>query len=255
MSGHSHAKTVKRVKDANDALKGKIFSKISREVTIAVKEGGGDQESNSRLRILIQKAKKANMPKENVEKAIKKGTGELASEALETVTFEILGPKGIAVIVEGITDNKNRTLGDIKSILVRTNGKLADEGPTKWLFDRKGEIVFHISEPRSDGIPQNAGQTEGNQDKDKMELAAIEAGAEDIYCDEDVFGVYTRPEDLEKVKREVEAKGFAPESVSLSWKAKSEIALDEKGIEACQKLFDELDKNDAVQEIYSNLKL
>ncbi|OQX00785.1 transcriptional regulator [Candidatus Parcubacteria bacterium A4] len=244
MSGHSHAKTVKRVKDANDALKGKIFSKISREITISVKEGGSDPESNSKLRMIMQKARKFNMPKDGVEKAIKKGTGELASETLESVTFEILGPKGIAIIVEGITDNKNRTLGEIKGILSQTNGKLADEGATKWLFERKGEIVFHISE-----------QAEGKKDKEEIELAAIESGAGDVYWDEDIFGIYTKPEDLEKVKKAMEEGGFAPESVSLIWKAKNEITLDEKGVESCQKLFDQLDENDAVQGIYSNLKI
>src|SRR3989338_6596973 len=143
MSGHSHFKTVAATKNANDAKKGKIFSKMGRVITIAVKEKGPDVSSNIQLKAAIEKAKDFNMPKENIERAIKKGTGELAGEALEEVSFEGFGPGGLALIVDGITDNKNRTLGDIKGILSQYDGKMVGEGAVRWMFERKGLISIN----------------------------------------------------------------------------------------------------------------
>lgn len=165
MSGHSHFKTVAATKNANDAKKGKIFSKMGRVITIAAKEKGGDPTKNPQLKAVIEKAKEFNMPKENIERAIKKGTGELAGEALEEVAFEGLGQGGIAVIIEGITDNKNRTLGEIKGILGQYEGKMAGEGSVRWMFDRKGLVIVNI-----EGKP-----------KEELELLAIEAGG-GRYC-------------------------------------------------------------------------
>ena len=238
MSGHSHFKTVAATKNANDAKKGKIFSKMGRVITIAAKEKGGDPAKNAKLKAVIEKAKEFNMPKENIERAIKKGTGELAGEALEEVSFEGLGQGGLAVIIEGITDNKNRTLGEIKGILGQYEGKLAGEGAVRWMFDRKGLIVVN-----SEGKP-----------KDELELLVIESGAEDITWNENILDVYTKPELLESVKKNLEEKGLKIESYSLGWFAKEEISLDEKAKEKAQKLFEALDENDAVQDIYSNLK-
>jgi len=186
MSGHSHWKTVKRGKEAEDKKRGQIFSKLSREISVAAREKGGNPETNPTLRIAIEKAKGFNLPKENIERAIKRGTGELAGEELESVLFEAYGPGGIAIIIEGITDNKNRTLGEIKQILNQNGGKLVGEGGVQWMFERK--------------------------------VKAEEPG-------------------------------------SLEWIAKQDIEISEKDKESCQKLFEALDENDSVQEIYSNIKL
>ena len=244
MSGHSHAKTILHKKQITDAKRGKIFSKLAREISVAAREKGGDPETNPKLRLVIEKARQWNLPKDNIERAIKRGTGELAGEKLESVLFEAYGPGGIAIIIEGITDNKNRTLGEIKQIFNQNNGKLADSGSVKWMFERKGCLEIQSGKG-------------GYEDKKKedLELLAIEAGAEDIYWHNNVLDVYTKPEELEKVKKNLEAKGIQTESTTLDWVAKEQVELDEKNKEACQKLFEALDENEAVQEIYSNLKI
>lgn len=243
MSGHSHAKTIRREKNLTDQKRGKIFSKMARVISVAVKEGGPNPETNSKLRLAIEMAKQFNMPKDNVERAIKRGTGELAGEKLEEILFEAYGPGKIAIIIEGITDNKNRALGEIKQILSQNNGKLVKEGTIRWMFERKGCITLRITN-----------QSEyTNKNKEKLELVAIEAGAEDIYWHNDDLDIYTGIEDLERVKKKLEEKGIKIESVSLDWVAKNQIKIKEK--EAAQKLFEALDENEAVQEIYSNLKV
>jgi len=234
MSGHSHAKTVARTKNAEDAKKSKAFSKMTRLLSVAAKEGGGDPETNSKLRMAVEQAKQVNMPKDTIERAIKKGTGELAGENLEEFTFEALGPGGTALIIEGITDNKNRSLGDVKQILSQYNGKMAGEGSVKWMFERKGCIVIESKE------------------KEKIELQAIEAGAEDIKERGGFIEIYTRAEELDQVKKNLEEKGIKIDSASLDWVPKEEI---EANKESTEKLFEALDDNDAVQNIYSNIKL
>lgn len=240
MSGHSHAKTVMAGKMANAAKKGKVFSKVGRLITIATKEGGSDPISNSKLRMAIDQAKKVNMPKENVERAIKKGTGELAGEKLEEISFEGFGPGGITFIVEGITDNKNRALGEIKTTINQNNGKLAGEGAVRWMFDRKGVVTINNEQK--------------TMNKDEIELTVIEAGAEDICWDNDILDVYTSPENLEMVKKNLEEKQIKIDSSSLDWIAKEEVEISEKEKEQAQRLFEALDDNDAVNNIYSNLK-
>ncbi|MCX6723920.1 MAG: YebC/PmpR family DNA-binding transcriptional regulator [Candidatus Staskawiczbacteria bacterium] len=244
MSGHSHAKTVMATKMANDAKKGKVYSKYGRLITIAVKEGGGsgDPEKNSKLKAVIEQAKAMNMPKENIERAIKKGTGELAGESLEEVSYEGFGPGGIALIIEGISDNTNRTLGEIKSILNQNNGKMAGEGAVRWMFERKGVIIINSKLQ----IP--------NYKNEELEMLAIECGADDVRWDGDKFDIYTKPEDLEKIKKTVEQKGIKTDSASLDFVAKEEVAISEKEKAQAQTLFEALDENDAVNEIYSNLK-
>ena len=234
MSGHSHFSSIKHKKGRADEARGKAFSKMARVIIIAAKDGG-DPDSNNKLRLAIDQAKKINMPKDNIERAIKKGTGELASDKLESVTFEAYGPGGIAIIIEGITDNKNRTLGDVKKILNQYNGKLAGEGSVRWMFERKGSILIQ------------------GANKEDLELLAIEAGAEDIKWREEYLNIYTKIEDLEQVKKTLEKKGIEIESSSLDWVAKEEIDAPEK--ESCEKLFNALDENDDIQDIYSNLKI
>jgi len=263
MSGHSHSKTIKHQKDLADAEKGKMFSKFGRLIILAAKEGG-DPITNPKLKVVIEQAKQFNMPKENIERAIKKGTGELASEKLEEVSYEGFGPGGIAIIITGITDNTNRTLGEIKATLNQNGGKLAGEGAVKWMFDRKGTITV------------SAGMTS----KEELELLAIELGAEDVHWHDDALDIYTKPEDLEKIKKAIEEKfrlinnrespdfiedplqgrdstesgQIKIDSASLDYVAKEEVVLSEKEKEAAQRLFEALDENDAVNDIYSNIK-
>ena len=255
MSGHSHFKTIKRVKEAGDKKRGQIFSKLARMISVAVREGGNDPAINSKLRLAIEEARFCNLPKENIERAIKRGAGELVEEKLEEIILEAYGPGGIAIIIEGITDNKNRTLGEIKQILNQNNGKLVSEGAVRWMFKRKGCITInfqpapHRAEGSGAGFPVPNFQT-----KENLEMAAIEAGAEDIYWREELLDVYAKPEELEKVKKNLEGREIKIESSSLDWVAEKEIELNEKDKKACQKLFEALDENDAVQNIYSNLK-
>ena len=173
-------------KMANAAKKGRVYSKYGRLITIAVKDGGGsgDPTKNSKLKATIEQAKAMDMPKENIERAIKRGTGELAGEALESVSYEGFGPGGIALIIDGITDNKNRTLGEVRSILNQNNGKIAGEGAVRWMFERKGTVVI---------------KPEGKS-KEDMEMLAIESGADDVKWFGEDLEIYTKPEDLEKVK-------------------------------------------------------
>ena len=240
MSGHSHAKTVMATKMANDAKKGKVYSKYGRLITIAVKDGGGsgDPEKNSKLKAIMEQAKKMNMPKENIERAIKKGTGELAGESLEEVSYEGFGPGGIALIIDGITDNSNRTLGEIKSILNQNNGKMAGEGAVRWMFERKGVITI-----------SGEGKT-----KEDLEMLAIELGADDIKSNEVNLDILTKPEDFEMVKKALEEKGIKIESSALDYIPKEEVEISEKDKAQAEKLFEALDENDAVNDIYSNQK-
>lgn len=238
MSGHSHAKTVAHVKELAAAKRGAAFSKFGRLITIAAKEGGGDPTINTKLRTAIEQAKAVNMPKENIERAIKKGTGELAGEALEVVSYEAFGPGGIALIIDGITDNSNRTLGEIRSILNQNGGKMAGEGAVRWMFERKGAIVMK---------PED-------KPKEELEMAAIEAGADDVKWYGEDLEIYTKPEDLESVKKVLEEKGLKIDNATLDYMAKEEVAVSEKDKSQAEKLFESLDDNDAVTNIYSNLK-
>ncbi len=243
MSGHSHFSSIKHKKAITDAKRGKIFSKLARQISIAAKEKGGNPETNPALRLAIERAKSFNLPKENIERAIKKGIGKTEEAKLEKVIYEAYGPGGIAIIIEGITDNTNRTLNEIKQILNQNNGKLAGEGSVKWLFERKGIITIDPGH-----------QAPNIKTKEEIELLAIEAGAEDIYPSNHYLDIYTKPEKTEEVKKILEEKGIKIESATLGWKTKNLIQVNEKDKQNAQKLFEELDENDAVQEIYSNIQ-
>jgi YebC/PmpR family DNA-binding regulatory protein len=243
MSGHSHWSSIKGQKAIADAKKGQAFSKLARLITIAAKEGGADPAANSKLRLAIEKAKIINMPRDNVDRAIKRGSGELGDEKFEEVSFEAYGPGGIALIIDGITDNKNRALGEVKQILLQRGGKLVNEGAMRWMFEKKGVISFDLNN-----------QGEGLKNKEGMELSAIESGAEDFEWAGNFLYIYTKPEDLEKTKKSLEEKGLKINSASLDLLAKDLIEVNAKDKESCQKLFEELDESEAVQNIYSNLK-
>jgi YebC/PmpR family DNA-binding regulatory protein len=243
MSGHSHWASIKHKKGAEDKKRGKLFSKLSRQISLAVREKGGDPETNSALRITVEKAKEFNMPKDNIERSIKRGLGELEGEKLEEVIFEAYGPGGIAIIIEGITDNKNRALGEVKQILNQNSGKLVGEGAIRWMFERKGTIIIDLKM-----------QDENLKNKEQLELLAIESGAEDNYWHDDILDVYTKTEDLENVKKSLEEKQVKIDSSSLDWVAKEMIVLNEKQKTEAENLFEALDESESVQEIYSNLK-
>lgn len=243
MSGHSHFSTIKRKKEITDKKRGKLFSKLAREISIAAKEKGENPSFNPKLKLAVEKARSANMPAENIEKAVKRATGEIESEKLEEFIFEAYGPEGIAIIVEGITDNKKRSLGEIKKILHQNGGKLVGEGAVKWMFEKKGCITVNLQNFSSSG------------EKETLELTAIEAGAEDIYRNENFLDIFTKIEDLDRVKKILEEKKIKTEASSLDWVAKEEVSLNEKNKDSCKKLFELLDENDSVQGVYSNLKM
>ena len=240
MSGHSHWAGIKHEKGLADAKRGMVFSKLSRMISIAAKDGK-DPAMNSKLRIVIEKAREVNMPTENVERAIKRGAGELEGTNLEEFIFEAFGPRKIAIIVEGITDNKNRTLNEVKKILSQGGGKLAAAGSVQWLFDRRGVVTISFSVNQEKFTKEN------------LELKAIEVGVEDIFWHENLLDVYTKIDKLEEVKQNIENQGIKIESASLDWVPKETISIEEKDRALYQKLFEALDENEDIQEIYSNL--
>ncbi|OIO46554.1 MAG: transcriptional regulator [Parcubacteria group bacterium CG1_02_40_25] len=242
MSGHSKWSKVKWQKAITDAKKSKIFSKIARMISVAAKEKGPDPETNPKLRLAMEKARESNMPKDNVERAIKKGAGADEGAMLEEFIYEAYGPEGVALIIEGITDNKNRALGEIKNILSRHQGKLASQGSVLWLFDHIGILEYALGD---------------NAQKDILELKAIEAGAQDIQEITDEGGaasllVYAKPENLEKIKQTLEQADFNAKSFSLDWQAREPVEV--KAQDAIDKLLESLDEQDDINEIYSNLK-
>jgi YebC/PmpR family DNA-binding regulatory protein len=237
MSGHSHFHNIKIKKGAEDAKRSKIFSKLSKEISIAAKDGGSDTTFNAKLRSVVEKAKAMNMPADSIDKAVKKGSGELAGFTYEEYLLEAYGPGGSAVMIEGITDNKNRTLGEIKLIINQKGGKTVNEGGIKWMFEKKGVISLDAA----------------NKNKEDLELTAIEAGAEDLEWQEDVLYLYTKAEDLEKTKKALEEKGLKIESANLEWVANENISVDDDVREKFQKFFDALDEHDDVQNVYTNI--
>lgn len=241
MSGHSHAKTVAHQKAVTDQKRGQIFSKMVRLITIAVKEGGPNVETNYKLKVAIERARSFNTPHDNIERAVKQASGGLEGKELNEFIFEAYGPGGIALIIEGISDNKNRTLGEIKQILSQYNGKLAQEGSVRWLFERKGVIAL---------VSEN--QTGEWKDKETLELKAIEAGAQDLVWRQDLLEINVPVDGLQAIKAVLEKEGAKIESASADWVAKEEMPITEAEKKQAEKLFDALDESGDVQDIYSN---
>ncbi len=244
MSGHSHARTIKHQKNLTDQKRGRMFSKMANVIAVAVKEGGANPETNNKLKVVMEQAKQFNMPKDNIERAIKQASGGQTAADLTEMIFEAYGPGGVAIIIEAIADNKNRAVGEVKQTLSQYGGKLVGEGAIRWMFERKGVITVNPDEQT--GIT-----------KDELELTAIEAGAQDIHWennDGNILDIYTKIEDLEKVKKALGERGVKTAEASLDWVPKEEITVDEKTKESCEKLFDALDETESAQEIYSNLK-
>ena len=237
MSGHSHWAGIKHKKELEDKKRSKIFSKLARVISVAARSGS-DPQTNPQLRLAIEKAKSFNMPNQNIERAIQRGSGQGKEGALEEFTAEAYGPGKVALIIEGITDNKNRSLSQIKQILAKFDGKLATPGSVKWMFQRLGVITIN----------------RGEKEKEALELMAIEAGAEDMKWNDSKLEIYIKPENIEKTKANLENQNIFPESVNLEWIPNKEIEIDQKEKNKLEGLFNALDENDDVQDIYSNLK-
>ncbi|MFB5652237.1 YebC/PmpR family DNA-binding transcriptional regulator [Leptospira wolffii] len=240
MSGHSKWATIKRKKDAIDSKRGAVFTKVVKEITVAARMGGGDIEANPRLRLAVLKGKAANMPKDNIERAIKKGTGELEGVVYEECLYECFGPAGIAIMVEALTDKKSRTTPEIKSILTKLGGSLATTGSVSRLFERKGVIV----------IPS------GQISEEELFELAVGAGAEDVQNEEDVFRVITAPDEYEAVQTALTDKGIKTDESEIKFVplVTTEVS-DKDAAEKIMKLIDNLEAHDDVQSVNSNFEL
>ena len=239
MSGHSKWHSIKFKKAAADAKRGKLFTKLIKEIIVAAKQGGGDLESNARLRTAVQSAKDANMPKDNIERAIKKGSGELPGVSYEDFVYEGYGPGGVAIYVEGTTDNRNRTTPEIRHIFTKYGGNLGEGGCVAWMFTKKGMIT----------IESNA------VDEDTLTEIAIEAGAEDLTNDGEVYTVTTEPEDLEKVRAAIDAKELKVMNSEISMIPNSTVKLDEKQASTLMKLLNALDEHDDISKVSANFDI
>jgi len=236
MSGHSKWSTIKRQKGVADAKRGQIFTKIAREIIVAVRESGDNPESNFRLRLAIQKARDNNMPLDNIERAIKRGSGHAEGASLVEMTLEGYGPSGVAILVQALSDNRNRTLQEVRNIFTRQGSNLGEAGCVAWLFDSRGLITV---------------ETNG-RDAEELALEAIDAGAEDVKIENNYIEVYTRPEELEKVREALEKKKIAIVSAELSMVPKSTVEMEEKAALQTLKLLDKLEELDEVQLVSSN---
>lgn len=239
MSGHSKWSTIKHKKAKVDAQRGKIFTKIIRELTIAARIGGGDPGSNPRLRTAIDNARSVNMPKDNIDKAVKKGTGELAGVSYEETSYEGYGPSGVAVYVEVLTDNKNRTTSEIRHLFGKYGGNLGESGCVSWMFERRGEITVEGE----------------NLDEDTLMEAALEAGAEDVLLEDGVGLVYTAVENLYTVRQALEQKTIKVTKAGLTRVPQNTISLEGKSAETMIKLMELLEDHDDVQNVYANFDI
>lgn len=236
MAGHSKWAKVKHFKGAIDAKRGKIFSKLGREITIATKLAGGDPDMNPRLRMVLLRCRTASMPKDNIERAIKKGLGDDGGASYEDLTYEIYAPGGVALWVELSTDNRNRTAAEIRSIVTKAGGSLATAGAVSRLFQRKGQIIVSREAANEDQL---------------MELA-LEAGAEDFKADANGFEILTEPGDFEAVHKQIEAKGIKCAAAEVTWLSLSTVSVAGSDLAALNKLTEALEENDDVKEVYSN---
>ena len=236
MSGHSKWSTIKRKKGAADAKRGKMFTKLIKEITIAAREGGGDPGANPRLRLAVDNAKAANMPADNIERAIKKATGELEGVTFHELTYEGYGPSGVAVLVEVATDNKNRTVAEVRHLFSKYNGSLGENGSVAWMFDRKGVITLPAQDKSEDDI---------------MDIV-LEAGAEDLQTEEEFFEIQTDLGSFDAVRKALLTKDLQVENASLQWIAKNVVKVTGEDAEKVIKLIDALDESDDVQNVYSN---
>ncbi len=236
MSGHSKWATTKRKKAAVDAKRGKAFTKIIKEITIAAREGGGDPNGNPRLRLVIDNAKSVNMPADNIDRAIKKATGELEGVSYHELTYEGYGPAGVAILVEVATDNKNRTVAEVRHLFSKGGGSMGETGSVAWMFDKKGVITLPKQDKTEDEI---------------MEIV-LETGAEDMQTEEEYFVIQTPVETFEPVRKALLDKELAVENASLQWIAKNFVNVSGEDAEKVVKLIESLEDSDDVQNVYTN---
>jgi len=237
MSGHSKWSKIKRQKGMDDAKRGQVYTKLSREIIIAVREGGPSPDANFRLRLVIQKAREQNMPNDNVERAIKKGSGEAGGAIMAEVTYEGYAPGGAAIIVQTLTDNRNRTLNEVRNTFSRAGGNLGEAGSVGWLFERKGIITM---------------PAEDFKNIDDLTLELIDAGADDVKVEDGTIEIYTKAEDLHKVKTYVQQKKYPISSMELTMISKQSAPLDDKTGVQTLKLIEKLEEMDDVQNVYTN---
>ncbi len=239
MSGHSKWAQIKRAKGANDVKRGQLFTKLGREISVAAREGGPNPETNARLRLAIQRAKEANMPADTIERAIKRGVGGVEALALEEIQYEGYGPGGVAILVQALTENRNRTVAEVRAAFVRAGGSLGEAGSVAWQFDPVGVIT----------LPLNGA------DPDDLALKAIDAGAQDFRVDEGSIEIYTAPADLERVRRVLEELRLPIESTEMSMRPKAPIELPPEEAAAVMRLVDRLEELDDVQKVFTNLEI
>jgi len=239
MSGHSKWSTIKRKKGAADAKRGKIFSKLAKEITVAAKIGGGDPDGNPRLRTVMLAARAANMPSDNVDRAVKKGTGELPGVTYEETRYECYGPQGVALIVDVLTDNKRRIVAEVRHLVTKYGGSMAENGAVTWNFDQRGLIMVE-----KEGI-----------DEEAIFEKAIEAGADDVDTEGDQYEIQTAPADLHIVVTALEGMGIAVAEAKLTMLPKTTVEVDAKSINSVLKLMEALEDNDDVQDVYSNVEI
>lgn len=243
MSGHSKWATIKRKKAATDAARGRMFTRLIKEISIAARDGGGNPEGNPRLRLAIQTAKAANMPADNIKRAIQKGTGELPGTTYEEITYEGYGPSGVAVLIEAVTDNANRTVSELRHLFSRNHGNLGQNGSVAWMFNKKGNIVVSRSDP-------NQALTE-----DDLLTIILEAGVDDMQTEADAFTITTSPQTFETVKKALEDNNIALESASLQMIPQNTVKVTGKEAEQTLKLMEALEEHDDVQNVYSNFDI
>ena len=239
MSGHSKWHTIKHKKGAADAKRGKIFTRLIKELSVAARHGGGDPGMNPRLRTIIADAKAANMPRENIERAIRRGTGEEPGVSYEEITYEGYGPGGVALMIESVTDNKNRTVGEIRHLLGKYNGNLAAENSVAWMFSRKGQVVVE----------------KDKADEEKLLNAALEAGADDMNDDGDAWEIVSAPESFEGVRDAVKALGIEPAAAQIAMVPQNYIKLEGSDARTMLKLMEMLDDHDDVQRVWANFDI
>ncbi len=238
MAGHSKWANIKHRKGAQDAKRGKVFTKLIKEITVAAKIGGGDMETNPRLRLAVDKGKQANMPKDNIDRAIKKGTGDLDGVVYEEGTFEGYGPGGVAILVEFMTDNRTRTVADVRHIFNKNNGNLGKDGSVAFIFERKGLLSFPT-----------------DSDFDTIFEAALEAGAEDVKDEGDIYEVITEPADFIEIREALVTAGLEPQTAEVTMIPANTVDLEGNQAEQMLKLMDMLEDNDDVQNVYANFDI
>lgn len=239
MSGHSKWATTKHKKAAADAKRGKAFTKLTKEIMVAAKMGGGDPSGNPRLRTAVDAAKAISMPKDNIDRAIKKGTGGLEGVNYEEINYEGYGPAGCAIFIDAMTDNKNRTVAEIRHIFTKNNGNMGESGSVGWMFEQKGYFVFE----------------KGSATEDQLMEVALDAGADDVREDDGSFEVLTQPSAFEAVKAALDAKGFKYAVAEITKLPQNYVELSGKEAEQAIKLIDALEDNDDVQKVYANFNL